>query len=71
MVKSSSRPKIMAKIKIHFAVELKGEKLPSGPMSVPRPGPTFPKDDAAAERAVIKSRSVKARAAEIAAKEKP
>ena len=54
----SRRPKNIATDKIHFAVSLSPEKLPDGPISVPRPGPMFAIADAAPETEVIKSNPV-------------
>ena len=71
IVKSSSLPKIIANVKIHFAESLREEKVPVGPTIFPSPGPTFPREVAAEESDVIRSISVRARAAEMAAKENP
>ncbi len=46
----------MARLKIHFELTDNSEKLPLGPMSSPKPGPTLEMDVAAAEIEVIKLR---------------
>ena len=59
MANSSSLPKIIPIVKIHFEISGKDEKSPLGPIIGPNPGPTFEIDVAAPEIAVIKSRPVK------------
>ena len=56
---SSSLPKIIPIVKIHFEISGKDEKSPLGPIIGPNPGPTLEIDVAAPEIAVIKSRPVK------------
>lgn len=45
----------------HLAISGSGLKLPFGPITPPRPGPTFEMAVAAPENAVVKSSPVKAR----------
>ncbi len=54
-VNNSSLPISIAKIKTHLAPKGIPEKLPSGPIVEPRPGPTLAKEVAAADNDVIKS----------------
>ena len=56
MAKSSSLPKIIPKLNIHFEISGRDEKFPLGPIIDPSPGPTFEIDVAAPEIEVIKSR---------------
>ena len=56
---SSSLPKIIPRLKAHFEGLDNEEKLPSGPIISPSPGPTFEIEVAAPEIDVIKSRPVK------------
>ena len=65
MANISSLPKIIPKLKIHFEILGKAEKLPFGPISEPNPGPTFEIDVAAPEIAVTKSRPLKDKSAVI------
>ena len=51
----SSLPNIIAKLKIHFELSGKAEKLPLGPIKSPNPGPTLEIDVAAADIDVTKS----------------
>ena len=54
-VKSSNLPSNMEKQIVHFAASGRDEKLPVGPITSPKPGPTLLIDVAAPETAVIKS----------------
>ena len=56
IAKSSSLPKIIPALKAHFDGLESEEKLPSGPIISPSPGPTFDIEVAAAEIADRKSR---------------
>ena len=56
MANSSSLPKIIPKVSIHFDISGSDEKLPLGPIIDPNPGPTLDIDVAAPEIAVTKSR---------------
>ena len=53
---NSNLPKIIEKLKIHLEKADNSEKLPFGPMISPKPGPTFEIAEAAAEKAVKKSK---------------
>ena len=59
--RSSSLPKIIAKIKMYFSISSKLLKLPDGPIISPIPGPTFANAVVAPDNAVIKSNPQKAR----------
>ena len=59
--RSSSLPKIIAKIKIYFSTSSRLLKLPDGPIISPIPGPTFANAVVAPDIAVIKSSPQKAR----------
>ena len=59
IAKSSSLPKIIPKLKIHFAKLDNSPKFPLGPIILPSPGPTFEIAVAAPEKEVIKSNPVK------------
>ena len=59
MAKSSSLPKIIPKLNIHFEITGKEEKFPLGPIIEPSPGPTLDIDVAAPDIDVIKSRPVR------------
>ena len=52
---NSNLPKIIAILKIHLEKSDNSEKFPFGPITSPKPGPTFDIDVAAADIAVIKS----------------
>jgi len=52
---NSSLPKIIPKLSTHLEKSGRREKLPFGPIIVPRPGPTLEIDVAAPEIEVIKS----------------
>ena len=67
MANSSSLPKIIPKVSIHFDISGSDEKLPLGPIIDPNPGPTLEIDVAAPEMEVTKSKPVKDK---IAAKQK-
>ena len=58
MANSSSLPKIIPKLNIHFEISGRDEKFPLGPIIEPSPGPTFDIDVAAPEIDVIKSKPV-------------
>ena len=58
MANSSSLPKIIPKLNIHFEISGRDEKFPFGPIIEPSPGPTFDIDVAAPEIDVIKSKPV-------------
>ncbi len=58
-VKISSRPINMPKHNHHLAASGKVEKLPAGPIMLPRPGPTLATAVAAPVTAVTKSSSQK------------
>ena len=55
-VKISNLPIIIVNAKIHLAALSNEEQLPDGPIISPNPGPTFEIADAAAEKALKKSR---------------
>ena len=59
MANSSSLPKIIPKLNIHFEITGKEEKFPLGPIIEPSPGPTLDIDVAAPDIDVIKSRPVR------------
>ncbi len=65
MAKSSSLPKIIPILNIHFEMSGRVEKFPLGPIIEPNPGPTFEIDVAAPEIEVIKSSPVNERSAVI------
>jgi hypothetical protein len=52
-VNSSSRPRSIASESSHFAPSGRPEKLPAGPISGPRPGPTFASAVSAPDIAVM------------------
>jgi len=56
---NSSLPKIIPKLNTHFEKSGNCEKLPFGPIIVPKPGPTLEIEVAAAEIDVTKSRPFK------------
>ena len=58
MANSSSLPKIIPKLNIHFEISGRDAKFPFGPIIEPSPGPTFDIDVAAPEIDVIKSKPV-------------
>ena len=58
MANNSNLPKIIAKLNIHLEISGSNEKFPLGPIRLPKPGPTFEIDVAAAETEVIKSKPV-------------
>ena len=58
MANSSSLPKIIPKLNIHFEISGRDEKFPFGPIIEPSPGPTFDIAVAAPEIDVIKSKPV-------------
>ena len=58
MANSSSLPKIIPKLNIHFEISGRDAKFPFGPIMEPSPGPTFDIDVAAPEIDVIKSKPV-------------
>ena len=53
--RSSSLPKIIARIKIYFSILSKLLKLPDGPIISPIPGPTLARAVVAPDKAVMKS----------------
>ena len=59
--RSSSLPKIIARIKMYFSISSRLLKLPDGPIISPIPGPTFAKAVAAPDSAVMKSSPQNAR----------
>ena len=59
--RSSSLPKIIARIKIYFSILSKLLKLPDGPIISPIPGPTFANAVVAPDKAVTKSNPQKAK----------
>ena len=59
IAKSSSLPKIIPALRAHFDRLDNEEKLPSGPIISPSPGPTFDIEVAAPEIEVTKSRPLK------------
>ena len=58
IVNSSNLPSNIEKISIHLADNERSEKVFSGPIVEPRPGPTFAKEVAAADKDVTKSKLV-------------
>ncbi len=66
-VRISNRPNNMPKLSHHFTASGKVEKLPAGPMILPRPGPTLATAVAAPVTAVTKSNSQKDKAIAIKA----
>ena len=56
----SRRPSSMAAVQIHLEASGRLEKLPTGPMMGPRPGPTLVSEVSAPVMAVTKSRPVAA-----------
>ena len=59
IAKSSSLPKIIPALRAHFDMLDNEEKLPSGPIISPSPGPTFDIAVAAPETEVTKSKPFK------------
>ncbi len=55
---SSKRPISIPAISNHFAVSLKDEKFPSGPIVSPNPGPILARAAAAPDKEVIRSNPV-------------
>lgn len=66
-VRISNLPSSMPTVSSHLAASGSDEKLPAGPMIVPRPGPTLHTAVAAPLRAVIQSSPISARPKAMAA----